>query len=58
MNRTHIEMCIDIQNVINDAQSTGRFWSEWVDKVWNDDCEHVINLNYCMELTDINQILS
>ena len=33
VNRIHTEMVIEIQNFINDAQVTGRFWSKSVDKV-------------------------
>ena len=55
VNRIHIDMFIEILNVINDAQSTGRFQSKWVDKVWDENCEHTINSNYYIQLTDINQ---
>ena len=52
--RIYTEMFIEIRNVINKAISSGRYWSKWVDKVWDDNCEHAINLNFSFELTDLN----
>ena len=48
---------IEIRNVINDAESSGRYWSKWVDKVWDENCTHTMNLNFSFsfELTYINQ---
>lgn len=54
-NRIHTKICTEIRNVTNNAQSTSRFLAKWVDKVWKENCEHVINLNYCIELIAINQ---
>ena len=48
-------MFIEILNVINKSISFGRYWSKWVDKVWNKNCEHKINFNFNFELTDANQ---
>ena len=53
--RTHTQIVIEIRNVINDAVSSGRFWFKWVDKVWDENCEHAINLNFSFELIDGNQ---
>ena len=52
--RIHTEIFIEIRNIINDAESSGRYWSKWVDKVWDASCEHTINLNFSFELTDVN----
>ena len=49
------QMFIEIRSVINKAISTERYWSEWVDKVWDENYYHAINLNLCVELTDIYQ---
>ena len=51
----YIQKNIEIGNVINDAVSSGRYWSKWIDKVWDENCEHAINLNFSFELTDISQ---
>ena len=51
----HIKKTTEIRNVINDAVSSGRYWSKWVDKVWDENCEHAINLSCSFELIDINQ---
>ena len=29
--------------------------SMWVDKVWDESCEHAMNLNFCFKLVDANQ---
>ena len=57
MCRTYIytQMFIEILNVINKSISFGRYWSKWVDKVWDENCEHAINLSCSFELIDINQ---
>ena len=44
--RIHTQIFIEIRNVINKAISTGRYWSKWVDKVWDENCEHAINFNF------------
>ena len=51
--RTFTQIFIKIRSVINKAISTERYWSEWVDKVWDENYYHTINLNLCVELTDI-----
>ena len=48
-------MFIEIRNIINNTISTVRYWSKWVDKFWNDNCEHAINLKFRFELTNVNQ---
>ena len=53
--RIYTQMFIEIRNVINKAISSSRYWSKWVDKVWDDNCEHAINLNFSFELTDLNK---
>ena len=53
--RIYTQMFIEIRNVINNAISTERQWSKWVDKVWDDNCDHAIILNFSVELTDVNQ---
>ena len=50
----YIKKTTEIRNVINDAVSSGRYWSKWVDKVWDENCEHAINLNFSFELIDVN----
>lgn len=40
---------------INNVQNTGKYWSKWVDKVWEENCTHIVHLNSVMELTDTNQ---
>ena len=51
----YIQKNIEIGNVINDAVSSGRYWSKWVDKVWDENCEQAINLNFSFELTNFDQ---
>ena len=41
--------------VINHSVSSGRYWSKLANKVWNENYEHAINLNFSFELTDVNQ---
>ena len=41
--RIYSQMFIEIRNVINKAIPSGRYWSTWVDKVWDENCEHAIN---------------
>ena len=53
--RIYTQIFIEIRYVINNAISTGRYWSKWVDKYWDDNCEHAINLNFSFELTHVNQ---
>ena len=48
-------MFIEIRSIINKAISTERYWSKCVDKEWDGNCDHAINLNLCIELTDVNQ---
>ena len=55
--RIHTQMFIEIRNVINKVISTGRYWYKWVDKVWDENCDHAINLNFSFELTYVNQNL-
>ena len=35
--------------------SSGRYWSKWADKAWDESCEYATNLNFSFELTDVNQ---
>ena len=51
----HTEMCIEIRNVINDIVSSGRYWSKWVDKIWDENCEHKFHLNFSSKLTYVDQ---
>ena len=53
--RIYTQVLIEIRNVINNAISTGRYWSKWVDKVWDENYDYVINLNFSVELTDVIQ---
>ena len=52
---TCTKIFIEMRNVINDAVSSSRYWSKCVDKVWDENCEHGINLNFSFELKDVNQ---
>ena len=36
--RIYTQMFIEIRNIINNAISTGKYWSKWVDKVWDENC--------------------
>ena len=53
--RIFTQMFIEIRSVINKAISTVRYCSKWVDKMWDENCDHAINLNFSVELTDVNQ---
>ena len=55
VDRIHTQIFIDIRNAINDAMSSGRYWSKQVDKVWNENCENAINLDISFDLRDIDQ---
>ena len=55
VDRIYTKKFIEIRNVINDTVSSGRYWSKWVDKVWDENCEYAINFNFSFELTDVNQ---
>ena len=55
VDRIHVQMFIEIRNIINDAESSNRYWSKQVDKVWDENYEHAINLNFSFEITDVNQ---
>ena len=48
-------MFIEIRSVVNNTESPRGYWSKWVDKVWDENCEHAMNLNFCFVLTDFNQ---
>ena len=34
---------------------SGKFWSTWVDNVWDENCSHAVNLNYIRVLFDVNE---
>ena len=51
VNQIYKEMIIEIRNIINNNQSSGRSWSKQIDKVLDENCEYAINLNHCIELT-------
>ena len=55
VDRIHTRMFIEIRNVINDTISSSRYWSNCVDKVWDENYEHAINLNFTLELIDVDQ---
>ena len=55
VDQIYTHMFIKIRIVINDTDSSSRYWSKWVDKVWDENCEHAINLNFSFELIDANQ---
>ena len=42
------QMFIEIRNVINDAKSSDRYWSKWVDKVWDEKCIHAMKLIFLL----------
>ena len=44
VDRIYTKIFIEIRNVINDVASSGRYWFKWVDKIWDENCEHAINL--------------
>ena len=54
VDRIHIQIFIEFRNVINDAESSDRYWSKWIDKVWDENCEYTINLIFFFNLTDVN----
>ena len=45
VNRLNTKKINEIHNLINDSQSSSRYLYFWVDEIWDDNCEHVINLN-------------
>ena len=55
VDRIYTQIFIEIRNIINNTISTVRYWSKWVDKVWDENCEHAINLNFSFELTNFDQ---
>ena len=55
VDRIHTQIFIEIRNVINDTVSSSRYWSNCVDKVWDENCEHAINLSFTLELIDVDQ---
>ena len=46
--RIFTQIFIEIRNVINNAISTGIYWSKRVDKVWDENCSLAINLNFVL----------
>ena len=41
---------LEITGILNDAEKNGKFWSKWVDNVWDEFFFHAVNLNsvkYC-----------
>ena len=53
--RIYTEIFLEIKNVLKDAENNGKFWSKWVDNVWDENCLHAVNLNYVKGLIDINE---
>ena len=47
-------MSLEIKTILNDAITTGNFWSKWVDDLWEGNCSHVVNLKYVKDLYDMN----
>ena len=46
--RIFTQIFIEIRNVINNAISTGIYWSKRVDKVWDENCCLAINFNFVL----------
>ena len=51
--RVYTQMFIEMRNDINTAISSGIYWYKWVEKVWDENYKHAINLNFIFELTDV-----
>ena len=47
-------MFLEIKTILNDTTKTGKFWSKWVDDVWEENCVHAVNLNSVKDLYDMN----
>ena len=52
--RIYTEMIFEIKTILNDATKTSNIWSRWVDDVWEENCPHVVDLNYIKDLYDMN----
>ena len=55
LERIYTEIFLEIKNILNDAENTGKCWSKWVENIWDDNCSHALNLNYIQDLYDINE---
>ena len=56
MYRTYLYgIFLEITGILNDAEKNGKFWSKWVDNVWDENCFHAVNLNSVKYLFDINE---
>ena len=53
--RIYMEFFLEITGILNDAEKNGKFWSKWVDNVWDENCFHAVNLNSVKHLFDINE---
>ena len=49
------EISLEINFFLKDAENNGKFWSKWVDNVWDENCSHAVNLNSVKGLIDINE---
>ena len=43
-------MFLEIKTILNDTTKTGKFWSKWVDDVWEENYSHAVNLNSVKDL--------
>ena len=43
------------KKVLNDAEKYGKFWSKWVDNIWDENCSYAFNLNFVKDLFDIDE---
>ena len=46
---------LEITGILNDAEKNGKFWSKWVDNVWDENCFHAVIFNSVKYLFDINE---
>ena len=53
--RIYTTIFLEIRNDLNNTEKTGKFWSKWVENVWDDNCSHDVNVNSVKDLYDINE---
>ena len=51
--RIYTTIFLEIRNDLNNTEKTGKFWSKWVENVWDDNCSHDVNVNSVKDLYDI-----
>ena len=53
--RVYTEMFLEIKKFSMMQKKTNKFWSKWVDDVWEENCSHAVNLNSVKDLYDMNE---